>query len=51
VVLVAEKFVISPKIKATNQTEPRSTKPFPSRGGVGEVVVILVGNNVSKLLT
>jgi len=34
VVILAEKFAISTKIKATNQTEPRSTKPFPSRGGV-----------------
>jgi len=34
VVLLAEKFVISTEIKTTNQTKPRSTKQFPSRGGV-----------------
>jgi len=31
----------------TNQTQPQSTKPFPSRGGAGEVVVLLAGKLVN----
>jgi len=34
VVLLAENYLISPETKTKNEPKPRSTKQFPSRGGV-----------------